>query len=263
MNLVTPEKQDGNINRRSLVRGAAWAAPAVVAASAVPAYAASQCVYQESSWANSGSSGANLTGTLAGTTKNQVVASGTNLDNSVFSTTRNGYTKSLGALPVYPNQAWYTMSQSGDNQRGKGSTLTLTFPRTVYCLSFWIQDIDSQQTIDTSDRYQDGVRVSSSGATWTATPYSAAVGNVTVTPVGTGVEVVSAYVPGTSGSDNSHEGAYQTEAIGLVRFDSAGPVNSVTIDYWNEAWMRGTDWNHQQIYVSTFRYSTDPCNCTS
>lgn len=85
------------VNRRTVVRGAAWAAPAIIATATVPAYAASRCVTGSMSYNN-----ADFQVSAQGH-QESIISSGSvsNTVTTTVATAGYAYTKPTNTLPVY------------------------------------------------------------------------------------------------------------------------------------------------------------------
>ena len=245
---------NNNLSRRNVVKGAAWAVPAVTASTALPSVAASQdCVYTGSQWEKSfvtpelvarreARPGAKIT---------TGVLYASNLDGDIISPGRLAKVKS-----DYP---WVSeliaIAQNGDGTAG--SLLYVDFPRPASCVQFLLHDIDSQGS-GKNDHYRDSVTVTADGAPITASPLEPEYLRVT----GNGSNRVKVESPFEhTRLDKSHEWDMDRDTKGTVLIKIKGPINRFSILYLNEDTLEGKIHNYQQIALSTIRWSKDPCGC--
>jgi hypothetical protein len=199
--------------RRSVVAAGAWAAPAVVAASATPAFAASPCVTQLLNWDSYATgaappasiviAGVTITRSLTyagGATPNP--ASGTVLAGPRGNVTGNAFAIAMGATgaPV---------------ATGNSATLTLTFSTAIKDLTYTLMDIDR-----VANSWRDQV--------------SLTAGFSVVGTLGTNINVGSG-AAGTPWSSTNSNNLGNTDATGNVTVRYAGPISSVSIIYSNGA----------------------------
>lgn len=238
-------------SRRTVVKGAAWAAPVIAASTTIPAYAASHpCALETATW--------NMSSNGTSTTLN--TASGTATAVSTFNGTVsnrgrgfNLYTQTAQAGNVYMvGSQWIALDQA--SAKGGTQTLTVTFPVPVYCVSFYIADIDTQY-VSGSSRYRDQVQIPD--ATITAVPEAA--GNVIIN----GNTAVTAYTA-TSATRDTYSLGNLGSARGTVQVSLPGGSNSFTIVYSNPNPGTGNGVNNsaQQVYISPIQYSTEACLCS-
>ena len=157
---------NNNLSRRNVVKGAAWAVPAVTASTALPSVAASQdCVYTGSHWEKSFVT-PELVARREARPGAKITTGGlyaSNLDGDIISPGRLAKVKS-----DYP---WVSeliaIAQNGDGTAG--SLLYVDFPRPASCVQFLLHDIDSQGS-GKNDHYRDSVTVTADGAPITASP---------------------------------------------------------------------------------------------
>ncbi|WP_188778026.1 hypothetical protein [Marmoricola endophyticus] len=106
-------------------------------------------------------------------------------------------------------------SASVTNNSANNQTLTMTFNRPVYSLSFLITDLDYN-----ANQYRDGMAVTSTAAYTTTVPSGSTV-------VGAGTTASPFQSSASAAYDNN------TGTAGNIRLTFAGPVNSVQFIYWN------------------------------
>ena len=235
----------GQVSRRRLVKGTAWAVPVIMATASAPAIAASRpCSYKTATWntktSNTSTSGSFMTATAApnGTTRIRPA----NLD---LLTASNG--------GDYSGQKWVSVEQAGNNSSGQ--TISVQFTKPVYCVSFYVTDIDTQFA-SASNKYRDQVTVPN----FTATTVDASRPYVTAS---------GGQAKATNTADSSDRDTWEwnsaTSQNGLVKFtDTSGsPVSSFTLTFNNISPGTGTGVNDnvQQIYISPLQYSDVPCAC--
>lgn len=162
-------------SRRSVVRGAAWSVPVVAVAATAPAYAASPCMnktaLQPVTWSSSPtrtnqagttSSGTtvNVTGTYTGTLLGAGSLAAQNMSPGSVAATRDSFHL------VNNSPTSLSLNPSGNYQ-----TVTLSFTREVYGLTFTIDDIDRA-----SGSYHDHVFLAGAPETPSVTLGSAVTG---------------------------------------------------------------------------------------
>ena len=245
---------NNNLSRRNVVKGAAWAVPAVTASTALPSVAASQdCVYTGAHWEKSfvtpelvarreARPGAKIT--TAG-------LNASNLDGDIIDPGR--------LVKVNSDYPWVSeriaIAQNGDGTAG--SLLHVNFPDPASCVQFLLHDIDSQGSGE-RDHYRDSVTVTTDGAPITASPLEP--GYLRVTGDGSNrVKVESPFEHKLF--DKSHEWNMDHDTKGTVLIKIKGPINRFSILYLNEDTLEGKIHNYQQIALSTIRWSKDPCGC--
>ena len=162
-------------SRRSVVRGAAWSVPVVAVAATAPAFAASPCTNRTAllpvSWSSSYST-TQQTGSIAGSPVVNVTAGYTStllgggaLNAQNLTPTSVAATRDSISLV---NNSPTTLSL---NAEGNFQTVTFTFARDVYGLTFSIDDIDR-----VAGSYHDHVFLSGAPETPTVTLGSAVTG---------------------------------------------------------------------------------------
>ncbi|MGK2310420.1 twin-arginine translocation signal domain-containing protein [Cutibacterium sp. V970] len=245
---------NNNLSRRNVVKGAAWAVPAVTASTALPSVAASQgCVYTEPHWGKHFVN-SELVARREARGGAQITTGGlyaSNLDGDIISPGRLAKVKS--------NYPWVSeliaIAQNGDGTAG--SLLHVDFSGPASCVQFLLHDIDSQGS-GKKDHYRDSVTVTTDGAPITASPLEPEFLSVT----GNGsnrVKVESPFEHGTI--DKTHEWNMNRDTKGTVLIKIKGPINRFSILYLNEDTLEDTEHNYQQIALSTIRWSKDPCGC--
>lgn len=232
------------VSRRTLAAGAAWSLPVIAAAAATPAYAASpSCDQVSADWITQGTGNSTArasNGVLATTTANGQ----TRLRSPNFSTE----TVSNGVK----NGIYLTLEQSGVNSAGQ--TVTITCPQPVHCLSFYINDFDTQYMAG-NNKYS--YEVSVPGFTAAAVQQSSAnlaISGGTVKPV-----------RDASSSAVGEDLANLTCNRGLARFAAVGPLSSFSLTYRNVIGNSRTSLaqNIQQVYISGMTYKLGAnCPCS-
>lgn len=245
------------ITRRTVAKGTAWSAPALMLASATPAVAGSRaCAPVTAVWTASAtrSSGATNQAGVAATSTFFGGASGVN--NSNFTG------QSAPAASKYANQNWLMLNQYSDSTTsGWGQNVVITFPQPVYCVSFLVTDIDTQMSpsglfTNYTGSYKDAVTVA--GFTAVAQdPSNTSVNGSTATPTHTAT---------TSGSP--YEWSTVGDRRGTVVYSAPGPITTITLTYRNTNPTRpdlltGVPNNNQQVYISPIQYSTSNCACST
>lgn len=187
------------VSRRGIVRGVAWATPAILTATAVPAFAAS-CTPVTLNWSNYPNNfsftSATVGGVLVSVTQTNVV----NAQNfstvepnnkRIYGSTLGGMSKSL-AFAVYPTYG------------GAGTTPAITFNQPVTNVQFTFLDIDG------SGLFQDRVTVLTPG--YTVVSMGSAITQSTNVFTGNGLVA-------------------STSAAGNLTLNWAGPVTSISFNY--------------------------------
>jgi hypothetical protein len=265
-------------SRRTVVRTAAWTVPAVSAAAAAPAYAAS-CDRQTYSmnWSESNFSRASLrsaTGTAYGNqtgnrpviiTMTSVSYSNNAVNNDITtSNNRPDASRNLnlppqtdGADPDLDPGVTSLGGRAGergirlqhsrsDAGRGNRQELTLSFSRPVQSLTFFVTDIDRIGVTQNGVLYgyEDRVEISSSPAI--------ALAQRTQTPdgvLGNGIQGDPWYRTANENRDENLAGAQVK-----VQFPATN-LNSVTLTYWNNA---GTGIYHR-VFLGNLSFSAMGC----
>ena len=245
---------NNNLSRRNVVKGAAWAVPAVTASTALPSVAASQdCVYTEAHWeesfVTSGLVAQREARPGAEITTGGIYAS--NLDGDIIDPRK--------LVKVKSDYPWVSemiaIAQNGDGTAG--TLLHVNFPGPVSCVQFLLHDIDSQGS-GKRDHYRVSVTVTADGAPITASPLEPDFLRVT----GNGSNRVKVESPFEhEETDKTHEWNMNRDTKGTVLIKIKGPINRFSILYLNEDTLEYTDHNYQQIALSTIRWSKDPCGC--
>lgn len=245
---------NNNLSRRNVVKGAAWAVPAVTASTALPSVAASQdCVYTGSHWEKSF-----VTPELVA--RREARAGAKITTGGLYASNLDGDIISPGKLAkVKSDYPWVSelivIAQNGDGTAG--SLLNVDFPRPASCVQFLLHDIDSQGS-GKDDHYRDSVTVTADGAPITASPLEPEYLRVT----GSGSNRVKVESPfGHTRFDKSHEWDMDRDTKGTVLIKIKGPISRFSILYLNEDTLEGKIHNYQQIALSTIRWSKDPCGC--
>lgn len=231
-----------DLSRRQIAKGVAWTVPAVTLG-APSAFAATSrpCVFTTATWTST-TAPTSASGT-GGITATASANSGTTLhsDNLAVRPITNG-------TPL-AGSGWIVLNQS--NKNATGQTVTIKLPVTAYCVTFYINDIDTQYTTNTN-HYRDQVQVPG----FTATANNPAV--VTVSG-----DTATATNTATSSSANTWEWDNTNSAEGMVKFTAPGPLTTFTVTYSNRnpGNPSGINDNTQQVYISPIQYSTGDCAC--
>lgn len=232
------------VSRRTLAAGAAWSLPVIAAAAAAPAYAASpSCDPVSADWNVSAS------GQISASATNGVTAT-TRANGSTYLRTSTNLSTATITNGV-KNGTYLLLDQAKNNSSGQ--TVTLTFPQPVYCVTFYVNDIDTEYRSNAS-KYQDVVSVP--GFTPSTLPESSA--NLTITG-----STVTSTRTATSSNMTTWEYPNTTSAAGLVKYTASGPLSSFSLTFSNSIAGTGTGVgdNQQQVYISGMTYKLG-ANCT-
>lgn len=213
------------VSRRAVARGTVWAVPVVLAASAAPAYAASNCLPVTLYWSAFVNDALFNSTTVGGVRvslrqANIVNPQDVNYDGEpnngrIYGSTLGGTSKSL-TFAVYPTFG------------GAGTTPTISFDQPVTDVQFTFLDIDA------SVGFQDQVTISTPG--YTVVSMGSTITRSGNTFSGNGL------VPSTSTSGNL-----------AVRW--AGPVSNITFSY-----RQGYgDWDSAFIGISDITFTPSVC----
>lgn len=226
-----------NINRRAIVKGAAWVAPAITATAMIPAYAASTCVSTKAwSWAgfirNESSNAQNRSGFKETADLKVTVthnANGTHLLVGTDTTPAGNYPG--GGYVVTPfagYEDFLNFQTSTNNKRvGRASTITLTFSKPIYNLRMPLLDIDKGSV------WEDHLAISMDSS-------------FTLTALGRNTKVNGNELVGTADS-NDRDRSTQANAL----LEAEGPITSITMN-----WSNGRSSGEQRIGIGTFTYCT-------
>lgn len=246
------------VTRRNVAKGAAWSIPAVTMGLPSAAIAASgTCAYSTAVWNTSTSmtsTGGSTTATASPggvTITTSTVRNGSTNLRTAYAAGEGNFNTASVSVSERAGSGWLVLSQ--DRNNAAGQTVTVTFSQPVYCVSFYVNDIDTQFYGSTS-KYRDNVTVP--GFTAVAGP-----GGTSVLASGsTATSATTATSTGTSADYN-----WQTDARGLAMFTNAATsgLTSFTLTYTNTNAGTGTNAgnNKQEVYISPLRFSTTPCNC--
>ncbi|MGK4066693.1 hypothetical protein AB0Y14_11610 [Rothia sp. HC945] len=241
--------------RRAVAKGAAWSVPLVAGASTVPAYAVSNCEKtvathrggRTTQTAASGSMSNGITVTSAATT---------GATSKMFLTTSgeagNGGNRgryNFGVVNLAPPGAtagaYLELNQRTllKSYRQASQTVTFTFPQPVYCVEFWVTDIDYE-----SGYYGDVVTVPGAVAT-PSTPADVTCSGPTCRSAHSGSPGAFGVFPGTE--------------LGLVHYKLTGQgLTSFSLTYSSNS-SGNSSTNYQQVYISPISYTTrKDCTCT-
>lgn len=215
-----------SVSRRSVVKGAAWAVPAIVVAAPVPAFAASPCTPTTA-----------LDDLTPGTTPGTITfqPSGVTATLTFSSSTPGGGTGATGevaATSTTPSWNYIELEMTRRLRQGSYVELTITLSQPVEGLSFTLHDID-----EVTGSWYDRVRVYTSGYTY------ARGDNV----IGTG-SAGDLFRPRTPGDRPIDSG------LGDVRLTWPGAVSSVRVRY-----VAGADGNSQNQHIGLGDLSYQAC----
>lgn len=251
------------ITRRRVVRGSAWAAPAIVVGAAAPRAAASPCPpvsytidWSNSSFVRTSSTNASIRATsqnasappitltvtaqYTGAMKSGTERSGDTSLSAVPGQVGGSFTSGLRIQQTVTTPVYYTP------ERAARGTYTFAFtgadgsPVSVSNLAFTVTDIDS-----TAGDFWDVVELSGS---FSSTAGSGVTGTGTLGSPATATSSDAPVADATSSAGNLNV-TYQT------------PTSSVTLTYWNNAQrFSGVD-RSQGIYIAGMKFSAIANNC--
>jgi len=233
---MTELSQKQRVSRRTVVKGAAWAAPVVAMASAAPAFAASPCTPTVS-----------FDDLTVGTSPTTIKFLPSDVTATLsYSSTGNdgdstpGNTGKVAKTSTTPSWNYLEVEMLEKLEKGDSVTVTVTLSEPVEGLSFLIHDIDSTGEKNywgkVTWNYQDTVVIPTSGYTYDLgtniqgngtssepfhpkqlgdTPIDGGAGRVRLTWPGSVSQVKIKYIAGVAGnSQNQHIG------IGDISFDA-------------------------------------------
>lgn len=260
----TVDSAPAQLSRRALTRGAVWATPAVVVATAAPAYAASPCSTSYSyvlNWPtgytrtsalagtasiapSGGTGGTNVTMTLAATAIGANVPDvDRNLQvpaNTGTGTTLDPVVTSLGGRAGERGvRLHHATSTAG---RANRQELTITFSRPVRGLTFYITDID---TI-TNPAYSDRVELIGRDAQGGAVAYGQTLDGIT----GAGTEA-SPWLRTADQNVPENSAGAQVQ----VAFGATTAVRSLLLTYWNAT--GGTQYH--RVFIGRMSFTAFGC----
>lgn len=207
------------ISRRTLVKGAAWAVPAIAIAAPAPAFAASGCTPTTSfDDLRVGASPSTIVFLPSGVTAGLKYAS-----NSQGNDSTPGGTGQVAQTSTNPSWKYIEIEMVEQLTVGEWVTMTITLSQAVSGLSFILHDIDK-----VSGQWEDRVEILTPGFTfqlgnnvqgagtaanpfnpisWGDTPIDSGRGDVRLTWAGSVQQVVIKYIAGITGnSGNQHIG---------------------------------------------------------
>lgn len=237
-NDVQSARPSAGVSRRTVMKGAAWSAPLLVAAVAAPAYAASQCTPEASfDSLQVGSSPTSITFLPAGTPA--ITATLTYASNGQGGVSTPGNTGRVARTSTSPAWNYLEVQMVSSLNVGDWVELTIAFSSAVQGLSFIIHDIDksdSPQNVGWVDNvvvsrppanaaYTSalGGNIQGAGTTvspfnpikWGDTPIDGGLGRVRVTWPGSVTQVKVRYLAGATGDAQS-----QHIGIGNLSYDA-------------------------------------------
>jgi hypothetical protein len=235
-------------SRRSIIAGAAWAAPVVVVASAAPAFAASACEVTDYAYAvDWGTSVFSRSSDASAVVTATPSTAGTSALTVTFARTMNGRARATAnnlTVPTATNIGNLGAGERGllleqtmtrdQTSRNNNQTVTMTFSRPVTGLTFTITDIDSA-----TGSYWDRIELSGS-------PQSSFPAPSTVTGAG------SVTSPWRQPSDNTPTAS--TSGAGNVLVTYPGTVSTLTMVYWN-----ADGSGNQLVMLGDFAFSAKGC----
>lgn len=248
----TPETGTG-IDRRTVVRSAAWTVPVIAVSAQAPAFAAS-CNQQYGTVAGgldfADPTQYTRTDKFNATAAVPLVSPGGTVG-MTFAATRTVYTidplnltvhaAPTGGLPQAGIEIRNQFETADTNTSANNQTLTITFSRRVYSLNFTLTDLDN------SANHRDAVAIE--GAPFT---YDYLVGSQVQ---GVGSLSNPFRVTGTVNYDNS------TDNSGNVRISMAGPVTQFSIRYWNTINAPTGPTGTQSIFLTRVNFSAFSNGC--
>ncbi|WP_172120921.1 hypothetical protein [Actinomyces faecalis] len=250
------------MRRRTVMKGASWAAPAIVIAPAAPAAALSACDPTTLQWTNTKKEQTTIPLTGSGMAASaSITLNGKTLDDHRQNPGRqndytNGVITSFTAIPG----TWLALGTCGINSAGE--TVVITFPKPMSEVSFTIHDIDAMRLrdfpVDTS--YIDVVTVSVDGAKIQAQAKDPAF--VAVTGSGTSTVEARPAVEPEWDREAVSEISAETSTRGDVTYTVSGEsVTSLTITYTNPipSGKGNICRNNQQVFLSAV--TVTPARC--
>ena len=229
----------GAVSRRTIARGALWAAPAMVVASAAPALASSTCVMHEAPAIPDGY-GQNAGGNREG--KFYDPETDVTITAKVIANTAD-----LDSLNTLGRRDGSMVFQQGAKQ-GEYQTIEFTSSKPLYNMTFKVLDVDSGG----KQKYIDSVTVNGPVSAQAVAP-----GYLTVEPATTGVATFTAPDPKKTSAkplDDTDERGHV-----LITSDPGEAITSFKITYKNLA---DTGWfghGDQTILVAPVSFSISPC----
>lgn len=199
-----------SLNRRGLIKGAAWSVPVMAVAAATPFAVASQCLLATLNWNNI------ATGSTVGQQNVGITPALTVTPSISYATgtTQSGTSGQTVAGPQGGIAGRYYRVEYLNPSATASATVTFTFNRAVRNLSFTLADIDA------NNFYRDSVRVITPGFTFALTNPTLVVGNGQTGNEFRAVATSNVNIPN---SDNR----------GNVTLSWAGAVSSVSFVYRN------------------------------
>ncbi|WP_297741523.1 hypothetical protein [uncultured Tessaracoccus sp.] len=247
---------DKSVRRRTVVQGMAWSVPAVVAASQLPAFAASACIDEAESW------GGNFSAKHVQATR--VPLPGTQITkDSFYAGSLDGEILNAGKYPaIFRQYPWVknlaVVAQNGDTSQG--TLLKIKFPQPAYCVEFLLHDIDSKHS-GPRDRHQDSVTVTAKNGVVNATVFNQEHLRV-LNNGSSSVTVESPHVINSLFSKQYDWDMY-TETKGTAAISIVGPITELCMHFKDvtPGLDTGSRHNYQQIAVSNIKYSINKCDC--
>ena len=235
------------VSRRTLAKGAAWSLPAIAASAAVPVVAAScsSPSYTMQGTVSTYFSGTNMTApgsgvTLiagGGTTASTGICSGiSGIANNYFYTNATAAEVNLGGVGLGSSATWLMLNQGcASSTNGYNQTVNLNFSQTVYCVSFYVADLDGSVGYGS---YKDKVRVPG----FTASLVDPATTHITVS--------------GDTATVNAYVSTSASSARGTVKFTYTGAgITSLSVVYSNAA----APATAQYVLISPITFKTQAC----
>jgi hypothetical protein len=241
--------------RRTVVRSAAWAVPAVAVVSAAPAFAASNCTtYSVTNFGLTNGVLSNNGDTWTGT---HVVAGQPSIWMQV-SSTRTGsmqaYTEHFGTVsnaggtgrPGLRLHQRRATANVGSAQAAHAGVYTVTFERPVTNLVVTLTDIDLARESQNYGRQWDDRVTITSPAAWSVLTHGDNI-------LGTGADVSNALRTETNSN------LPNTSGLGNVTLGFTGPVSQFTINYWNGFSNADSDSRSQLIFLNSISFEHEVC----
>ena len=227
--------------RRSVVKGAAWAAPGAAVAIAAPALAASGCEPATFSWntLTAGTRPSTITLIPAAGSRPALTAT---ISISAVTGTQSAASGTVSAGPQGAITGNYYRMEFAPVAANNTMTVTLTFNRPVLSTSFTLLDIDGTET-----GYRDLVAVTTTGFTASRGSRIIGAGTATGSTATTGpfrMNTPYANIAPTSADGN----------LGLTFSRSTASLSSVAFRYFN-----GTVAASQNMVLGLGNITVDPC----
>ncbi len=245
-----------SVRRRTVVQGMAWSVPAVVAASQLPAFAASACIDEAESW------GGNFSAKHVQATR--VPLPGTQITTGgIYAGSLDGEVLNADKFPaIFRQYPWVknlaVVAQNGNTSQG--TLLNVKFPKPAYCVEFLLHDIDSKYSTG-DDRHQDSVTVTAKNSVINATAFDST--NLRVLNNGSSSVTVESPHELTRYRANKFDWDMYSSTKGSAAISIVGPITELCMHFKDvtPGLDTGSRHNYQQIAVSNIKYSINKCDC--